>query len=294
MHRYLLYHYPIFSLLILTSTSLFTTLSIALLAFYYFSPPSSSSSLVSSQSKRAQLTSPTTTTAFTRVDATTLDLSRAREKEWAASLPRAMGSITGERDDDEDASTSVTSEEEAGERLGTRRRLTKEDREEAVVAAVEERELERLRAREDALMRAEEDRRLRREEAEEEMEREGSSEGSETTALGGSAVRIQKEEWEGEDDGGSLLGGVSCTSAPSPPPFPFFSLTVRSLTWPVSSYYLFPLFLCLISSSPCSQSSTFYIQSGTTQSTRSGFGGGRGDGTSSSHSSRSSIRSGYR
>jgi hypothetical protein len=204
--RYILYSYPLLSLLTFTTTTLFTTLFIALSTFYLLSPSSPvSSPSIADRPITSSSSSPTTpTTPFTAADATTLNLSRSREKEWAASLPRSMGSITGEADlSDSDASLSNAA---PGEREFLQRQREVEELE------AEERELGRLRAKEeDRIMREEEEfqeqERLKRRAREEEEEASEQSEGSSEGTVGGRAVRVKKEEID--EDERSLLGGVS-------------------------------------------------------------------------------------
>lgn len=173
VRRAILAYFPLSSLVVFTSTSLLTTLSFALVAFYLLSP---SSTKVAPPRKAVEGAKREPS------DQPTLNLSRAREREWAAQLPRGMGEIIGE-------GVGMDSSEEE--------RLIKKEEE------IEEAEWVRLKTVEAEKVRAEEEREKVKEDDE-------LSSGEETVSgTGARAVHITKEDDDGEDDGRSLLGGVS-------------------------------------------------------------------------------------
>ncbi|KAL7414197.1 putative adipose-regulatory protein-domain-containing protein [Mrakia frigida] len=176
--RALLAHHPLLSLLTFTTTSLLTTLFFSLLAFYLLSP-----------------TSPTTLTTSSTPSAPSplppspkLNLSRAREREWAAQLPRGMGDITGEGG----AHGLMDSSEEE--------RMLKQEEEE------EEEEWDRLKGLEAGRLREEEER-----ERLEELQREEEEVSSGEETAGGRAVEVKREDEEDGEEARSLLGGSGTT-----------------------------------------------------------------------------------
>lgn len=187
----LLNNHPLLSLTTLTSVSLLTTLLASLLSFYLFSP-----SLPASLSRPAVLPAPPSPTGAAKLR------SSKREREWAASLPRAMDDITGDNDEDDQA--AETDESTASSLL-------------AEEEAREEQDLARLRAKEAELRRvraeleAAEDRAADEREAEQRQARDAAAAAQEAARVAASAGKDD----EHDDDGRSLLGGVSlCASLP--------------------------------------------------------------------------------
>jgi len=196
----LLNNHPLLSLSALTSVSLLTTLLASLLSFYLFSP---TFRLRAAQSKPAA--------SVDKGGAGRLR-SSARERAWAATLPRSMDAITGDVSGTEDEGSTASS------LLGP---SAAEDEE-------EEADLARLRAKEAEVRRVRAELELAEErEADLEAARER-EERAAAAAAAAAAARSEKGD-QAEDGTESLLGGVSPASCPPRRPLKLVELNLPRL-----------------------------------------------------------------